>query len=132
MLTDKDRDPSAPVAEEASPGTPSLEQLQHWTRLLGQTQQMLLERGATLASERTTGAESFNSALDKIVQIQVESGRKGFEMWQGMFAQLAGNSPSPCRRPMPPRAGPPVLRMRRMPTPKPNKMKPSDNGPHIV
>jgi len=101
MLTDKDRDPSAPVAEEASPGTPSLEQLQHWTRLLGQTQQMLLERGATLASERTTGAESFNSALDKIVQIQVESGRKGFEMWQVMFAQLAGNSPPAEAVPLP-------------------------------
>lgn len=91
MLTDKDRESKTAASDETPTGMPSLEQLQHWTRILGQAQQRLMERGAALASEQTTGAESFKTVLDRIAKIQTESGHKGFEMWQAMFAQMAGN-----------------------------------------
>jgi polyhydroxyalkanoate synthase len=90
MLTQDERDSSGAANE--LPGMPSLEQLQHWTRILGQAQQLLLERGAALAGEQPPGSESLNVTLDKIAQIQTESGFKSFEMWQAAFAELAGQS----------------------------------------
>lgn len=88
MLTQDDRISTG--TENAVPGMPSLEQFQHWTRILGHAQQLLLERGAALAGGHVPGAESLNAALDKIAAIQTQSGQKSFEMWQAAFAELAG------------------------------------------
>lgn len=97
MLTEDDRDTNA--AGGAVSGMPTLEQLQHWTRILGQAQQLLLERGAALAGEQNAGTESLNATLDKIAQIQADSGFKSLELWQSMLtgegaaAAIAKESP---------------------------------------
>jgi len=72
-----------------------LAQMQHWTRVIGQAQQMILERGSQLAdkSVKYTGSDA-RPNLEKIAQIQSEMAKRGMEMW-GQFLNKGDGSAVP-------------------------------------
>lgn len=67
--------------------TPSLGQLQHWTRIVGLAQQTILERAAAMTGVPEVG--SLNTTMDKIAEIQAESTQKGLQLWQNLMTGLA-------------------------------------------
>ncbi|MBT2188413.1 PHA/PHB synthase family protein [Sphingobium nicotianae] len=74
---------------------PDLAEMQHWTRLIGRAQQMILERSADLA-ERAFKIRSLEAHpnLEKIAEIQTQMAGKGMAMWEQFLARanpLAGN-----------------------------------------
>ncbi|MCE7795502.1 class I poly(R)-hydroxyalkanoic acid synthase [Sphingobium sufflavum] len=71
--------------------TPSLGQLQHWTRIVGLAQQTILERAAAMTGGH--GAPPLNGTLEKIAEIQTESTQKGLALWQNLLADLAQGRP---------------------------------------
>lgn len=84
--------------------TASLEQMQHWTRIIGLAQQMVLERAATLTSARAPETDGLAVLASRIAEIQMESAGKGLALWQGMVAAQAGSPaetqvPAPAGRP---------------------------------
>ncbi|HEX7822999.1 MAG TPA: hypothetical protein VF463_20560, partial [Sphingobium sp.] len=67
--------------------TPSLGQLQHWTRIVGLAQQTILERAAALSGGQATAP--LNGTMDKIAEIQADSTQKGLQLWQNLMTDLA-------------------------------------------
>ncbi len=72
-----------------------LAQMQHWTRVIGQAQQMILERGSELAetSVKYPGSDA-RPNLEKIAQIQTEMAKRGMEMW-GQFLTRGDGTAAP-------------------------------------
>lgn len=68
--------------------TPTLEQMQHWTRIFGLAQQMVLERAAGLAAAPSTGTSLLAGTMEKIANIQVQSAQAGIALWQNMLSGL--------------------------------------------
>jgi len=76
---------------------PALAQLQHWTRMLGQAQQMILERGSRLIEQAGT-PRAFEPAagatpnIDRIAEIQADMASKGLALWERFIAQMSGQT----------------------------------------
>ncbi len=62
---------------------PNLEQMQHWTHMIGLAQQMILERSAEL-TERALKFRSLEAHpnLEKIAEIQAQMASKGMAVWE--------------------------------------------------
>jgi polyhydroxyalkanoate synthase len=69
--------------------TPSLGQLQHWTRIVGLAQQTILEKAAALVGGQTGGVGPMNGTVERIADIQAESVEKGLQLWQNLVADLS-------------------------------------------
>ncbi len=67
---------------------PNLAQMQHWTRLIGLAQQMILERSADL-TERALKYRSLEAHpnLDKIAEIQSTMAGRGMAIWEQFLAR---------------------------------------------
>ncbi|MET0239830.1 MAG: class I poly(R)-hydroxyalkanoic acid synthase [Sphingobium sp.] len=74
--------------------TPSLEQFQHWTRIMGLAQQTIMERAASLTSGQASSSDAMSGIATKIAEIQAESAQKGMSLWQNMMAGVTGEDPS--------------------------------------
>lgn len=70
----------------ANPEQMTLEQLQHWTRILGLSQQMVLERIARLQERQADATDDIGEPLRKFAQIQMETASKGMDLWQSFLA----------------------------------------------
>jgi polyhydroxyalkanoate synthase len=98
VTMENDRTSGLAFPEAMNPVTPTLEQLQHWTKIVGFAQQMLLERTLGLLGGQSAGTESLTAVADKIVEIQTDSAQKGFELWQGMLTGGAAAPGAPLAR----------------------------------
>ena len=88
-------------AHQPQPGLPTLQDLQHWTRTLGQAQQMLLEYASgALTSEQPLGAlqTAAQSALsaaptlfqpELLAQVQADFTKESIALWQ-RFLDVVG------------------------------------------
>jgi polyhydroxyalkanoate synthase subunit PhaC len=83
---------------------PSLAQLQHWTRMVGQAQQMVLERSAAMMMQAGTqhGCE-ISPNLERIAEIQADMTTRGAAIWERFLAlasgqTMSGESASPADR----------------------------------
>lgn len=70
---------------------PGLAQMQHWTRVIGLAQQLIMERGADLAERalRQPGLDSHVS-LERIADIQAAMAGRGMAIWEQMLARMQG------------------------------------------
>jgi len=72
---------------QQSPTLPCLDQIQHWTRVIGLAQQMILERGADLAARMAAlGAAGAQANLEQIARIQAAMVERGFAAWEQVLA----------------------------------------------
>ncbi len=71
------------MAETATPTPPSLEDLQHWTWVLGRAQQMMLENGLDMF-ERAPAAPPFGALLDPTAAMRASAGfwADTMQLWQ--------------------------------------------------
>jgi polyhydroxyalkanoate synthase len=71
------------MAETATPPTPSLEDLQHWTWVLGRAQQMMLENGLDIF-EHAPAAQPFGALLDPTAAMRASAGfwADTMQLWQ--------------------------------------------------
>ncbi len=71
------------MAETTTPPIPSLEELQHWTWVLGRAQQMMLEHGFDLV-ERMPSAPPFGAMLDPTAALRASAGfwADTMDVWQ--------------------------------------------------
>jgi len=89
------------MAETAQPDAelPALDQLQHWTRVLGQAQQLILERTSHLMDQAThsRGFEIPAGAtpnIERIAEIQADMASKGLALWERFLVQASGQGES--------------------------------------
>ncbi|OJY71626.1 MAG: class I poly(R)-hydroxyalkanoic acid synthase [Sphingobium sp. 66-54] len=84
---------------QQSPTVPCLDQIQHWTRVIGLAQQTMLERGADMAARMAElGVAGGQANLERIAQIQAAMVERGFAAWEQVLAERedgAGGAPSP-------------------------------------
>lgn len=74
--------------DQQSPPVPGLDEIQHWTRVIGLAQQMMLERGADLAARMgDLGAVRWQANLERIAQIQAAMVERGFAVWEQVLAR---------------------------------------------
>ncbi len=79
------------------PDAPALDQMQHWTRILGQAQQLILERSSAFA-ETAAHPHSFEVPLgatpnvERIAEIQMDMASKGLAIWERFLAQASGQA----------------------------------------
>jgi polyhydroxyalkanoate synthase len=66
---------------------PTLDQMQHWTRILGQAQQLILERTSEMM-ERP--AANVHPNMERIVEIQADMASKGLAIWERFLVQASG------------------------------------------
>jgi polyhydroxyalkanoate synthase len=79
--------PSGHALSEA----PSLKQMQHWTRVMGLAQQMILERSAALMEQGPQpGAFEPATNLERIAEIQSDMASKSMAIWERFLAQAGG------------------------------------------
>jgi len=73
-----------------------LAQMQHWTRVVGLAQQLILERSAELAGRtfRPQGVEG-RPNLDRIAEIQADMARRGMAIWEDFLARAQGEAAEP-------------------------------------
>lgn len=71
------------MAETATPTMPSLEELQHWTWVLGRAQQLMLEHGLDLV-EHAPAAPPFGALLDPTAALRASAGfwADTMQLWQ--------------------------------------------------
>lgn len=71
------------MAETATPTMPSLEELQHWTWVLGRAQQLMLEHGLDLV-EHAPAAPPFGAMLDPTAALRASAGfwADTMQLWQ--------------------------------------------------
>jgi len=71
------------MAETATPSLPSLEDLQHWTWVLGRAQQMMLEHGLDIF-EHAPAAPPFGALLDPTAAMRASAGfwADTMQLWQ--------------------------------------------------
>ncbi len=75
---------------------PDLAKVQHWTQLIGQAQQVILERSAELAERAfRLGQVEPHPNIEKIVAIQAEMGARGLAIWEQFLARTSGTSTAP-------------------------------------
>src|SRR5262245_21850645 len=74
---------------------PSLGEMQHWTRVIGLAQQMILERSADL-TEKALKYRSLEAHpnLEKIADIQQKMTGKGMAIWEQFLARAQGGAES--------------------------------------
>ncbi|MET0136795.1 MAG: hypothetical protein ABW192_00275, partial [Sphingobium sp.] len=83
----QDKEEGAATATLLSGGlTPTLDQLQHWTRIIGLAQQTIMERAAALPTG--PGAFPMAGTMEKIAEIQTESSQKGLALWQNLMTDI--------------------------------------------
>jgi polyhydroxyalkanoate synthase len=72
---------------------PTLTQMQHWTRVVGLAQQMILERSADLA-DRALKMKHLepHPNLEKIAEIQSRMASKSMEVWETVLTRANGQS----------------------------------------
>ena len=92
-MADQDtKDAAAPATPAAAPPLPTLEEMQHWTWVMGRAQQMMLEHVARQAGELKApdpdaltkmwaGLSAFPDAA-KIAEAQVDLWTQGLSLWQ--------------------------------------------------
>jgi len=70
---------------------PSLAQMQHWTRIVGLAQQLILERSADLTERalKLNGAE-LHPNLERIAQLQADMASRGMAIWEDFLARTQG------------------------------------------
>ena len=92
MTTEESGATGAPGANlvDLAPARMTLDQLQHWTRIFGLAQQMVLERTATMMAGQHTAAVPGGGVFEKIVEIQMETFGKGMTLWQDMMGAMTG------------------------------------------
>jgi polyhydroxyalkanoate synthase len=91
----------------------SLAQLQHWTRVLGQAQQLILERSARWTPQQMPALPvAISPNLERIAQIQADMTSRGMAIWERFLAQASGRAESEAD------AGSPADRDRRFADPK--------------
>jgi polyhydroxyalkanoate synthase len=74
----------------------TLDQMQHWTRVMGQAQQMILERASSMA-DHADPARGFPPLggvpnVERIAQIQSEMASKGMALWERFLTQSSGQA----------------------------------------
>lgn len=83
----------AKTAQEITALSP-LGQMQHWTRMLGTVQQMLLERAGRMMEEAGSRPAEAMAALspnvEEIARIQVDMAEKGVALWERFLTQTTG------------------------------------------
>ncbi len=69
---------------------PLLEQMQQWTRVMGQAQQMMLEKSTDLLKNANQARLPLLAVnLERIAEIQADAARDGIGIWQRFLAQAA-------------------------------------------
>jgi len=85
--------------DQQSPALPGLDQIQHWTRVIGLAQQMILERGADMAARMADlGVAGGQGNLERIAQIQTAMVERGFAAWEEVLTvreDVAGGEDQP-------------------------------------
>ena len=85
--------------DQQSPALPGLDQIQHWTRVIGLAQQMMLERGADMAARMADlGVAGGQGNLERIAQIQTAMVERGFAAWEEVLTvreDVAGGEDQP-------------------------------------
>jgi len=110
MATTQDSKPAAaPTAAAATPPLPSLEELQHWTSVMGRAQQLMLEHVAGQMQESASAPPAmFDPAKAavrwpamemwadpaRIAQMQTELWTEGLGIWQRALGQAPGEQKS--------------------------------------
>ncbi|HZV57074.1 MAG TPA: class I poly(R)-hydroxyalkanoic acid synthase, partial [Sphingobium sp.] len=83
----------AKTAQEITALSP-LGQMQHWTRMLGTVQQMLLERAGRMMEEAGSRPAEAMAALspnvEEIARIQADMAEKGVALWERFLTQTTG------------------------------------------
>ena len=88
----------ANTAAAQSPGhalseAPNLKQMQHWTRVMGLAQQMILERSAALMEQGAQpGPFESTTNLERIAEIQSDMASKSMAIWERFLAQAGGTA----------------------------------------
>jgi polyhydroxyalkanoate synthase len=75
-------------------GMALLEQMQHWTRIVGHAQQLMLERATDMAGQ-AAGDAAVPPPLQKIAEIQADHAREGMAAWQRFLDRASGAAPAP-------------------------------------
>jgi len=77
---------------------PSLAQMQHWTRVVGLAQQLILERSTDLA-DRALSTNRFEAHpnLERIATIQADMASRGMAIWEGFLTRSAGEDEAAAR-----------------------------------
>lgn len=76
---------------------PALAQLQHWTRILGLAQQLILERSSQMV-DQTAGPHAFDPPpylahnAERIAEIQADMASKGLAIWERFLTQASGQA----------------------------------------
>ncbi len=78
-----------PAPETSAGSGDLLEQLQHWGRVFGHAQQMLLEKSAELAPQLGEMSESGVAIMARIAELQAAGAQQGLAWWQEMLAKGA-------------------------------------------
>lgn len=76
---------------------PALDQMQHWTRVLGQAQQMILERTSHMMeldalAHVLEAPAGVSPNVERIAEIQADMASKGLAIWERFFAQASGQT----------------------------------------
>jgi polyhydroxyalkanoate synthase len=76
---------------------PALDQLQHWTRVLGQVQQLILERSGALMEQglQPRGFDlpvGASPNVERIAEIQADMASKGLAIWERFLVQASGQA----------------------------------------
>ncbi|MBO9574822.1 MAG: class I poly(R)-hydroxyalkanoic acid synthase [Sphingobium sp.] len=75
---------------------PALGQLQHWTRVLGQAQQLIMERASHYMDQAQARPFEVPAAvspnIERIAQIQADMAAKGLAIWERFVAQASGQT----------------------------------------
>lgn len=70
--------------------TPVLAQMQHWTRVFGLGQQMLLEQVSTMMAQMDGGETPESTVnLARVMEIQGEMATQGMALWERFLAQMS-------------------------------------------
>jgi polyhydroxyalkanoate synthase subunit PhaC len=79
-------------AKDAAQAMPGLAQLQHWTRIIGQAQQLIMEKATALPAMPGSLPSVFPSLphadLERIAAIQADAARDGMAIWQRFLAGM--------------------------------------------
>ncbi len=96
--------------ELTTPGLPTLEEMQHWTWVVGRAQQMMLEHAATMAQQTPIDMSAFadpaafqsrlpawmGSMPQAMLDAQADMWRDGMTLWQGFIGAMT--PPARCSR----------------------------------
>ena len=83
----------ADASDETMPGMPSLEELQHWTWIIGRAQQMMLEAVSRSEGEDAGARPSFFVDPVRAAEVQNAFWSDGIRLWQRFLAPSAEETP---------------------------------------